>query len=84
MTSIRQTILATLAQVQTDRGRTPSVPQDSDRLTQTLGFDSLDLAVIVVRLEQQLGCDPFREGRPLVATFGELVALYEREAEGDA
>lgn len=78
MSSIRQTIIETMAQVQADRGRALATPQDSDSLTRTLGFDSLDLAVVVVRLEQQLGCDPFRDGRPLVPTFGEFVALYEQ------
>ena len=83
MNSIRQTIIDTMAQVQADRGQTLATPQDSDTLTRTLGFDSLDLAVIVIRLEQQLTCDPFRDGRPFVATFGELVALYE-QAGADA
>jgi acyl carrier protein len=82
MNSIRQTILETMAQAQADRGRTFAPPNDSDTLTGTLGLDSLDLAVVVVRLEQRLGCDPFRDGRPLVATFGELVALYE-QARGE-
>jgi acyl carrier protein len=82
MNSIRQTILETMAQAQADRGRTLALPNDGDTLTGTLGFDSLDLAVVVVRLEQQLGCDPFRDGRPLVATFGELVSLYE-QARGE-
>lgn len=78
MNPIRETILETMAQVQADRGRMLAPPGDRDTLTGTLGFDSLDLAVVVVRLEQRLGCDPFRDGRPLVATFGELVALYEQ------
>ncbi len=39
-------------------------------------LDSLDFAVIVVQLEQQLGLDPFRQGARPVRTLGELVQLY--------
>ena len=46
-----------------------------------LALDSLCLAVIVARLEERLGGDPFAaEEVELPASFGDFVALYERSA----
>jgi hypothetical protein len=44
------------------------------------GVDSLEFAMLVVQLEQELGYDPFVFSAEVVypRTFGELVALYER------
>ena len=63
--------------VLTDSGRPARSLQADETLTGTLGLDSLDLAVLVVGLEQALGVDPFRSGARAVQTYGELVALYE-------
>lgn len=43
------------------------------------GLDSLCFAVIVSRLEEKLGADPFNasEDAILPVTFGELVSFYE-------
>jgi acyl carrier protein len=57
--------------------------RDEDALVGTLGLDSLDLAVLVVGLEQALGVDPFRQGARPVTSFGELVKLYEGVLSGD-
>lgn len=62
------------------------VEEDSDRTTVAdddslvdLGLDSLALAVLITRLEDALGCDPFlaiEQGAP-PRTVGDLVVLYE-------
>lgn len=78
MNATRKIIIETLNEIRADRGEPALEPQDSDTLTAEFGFDSLDLAVVVVRLEQRLGRDPFRDGRPLPATFGDWVTLYEQ------
>ena len=46
------------------------------------GLDSLCFAVIVSRLEETLGVDPFTtsEDAVLPVTFGELVKFYENAA----
>jgi len=45
------------------------------------GLDSLCFAVIVSRLEEKLGADPFMsEDAALPVTFGELVSFYENAA----
>jgi acyl carrier protein len=83
MTDLRAAISETIQEILSDKGRSRDVIGDEERLIETLGLDSLDLAVLVVKLEKQLGCDPFRDGRGAVATFGELVAVYDRDV-GDA
>lgn len=47
------------------------------------GLDSLCFAVIVSRLEEKLGADPFTasEDAVLPVTFGELVSFYENAAK---
>ena len=44
------------------------------------GLDSLDFAILVTRLEQELGYDPFTLSDEAVypQTFGEFVAFYEK------
>jgi acyl carrier protein len=61
----------------TDSGRPARTLRADDTLVGTVGLDSLDLAVLVVGLEQALGVDPFRAGARPVPTYGQLVELYE-------
>lgn len=44
------------------------------------GLDSLDFAILVTRLEQELGYDPFTLSDEAVypQTFGDFVAFYEK------
>lgn len=44
----------------------------SDRLREDLGFESLDLAELTVRIEERFGVDVFADG--LVNTVGEIAA----------
>ena len=67
-----------ITRILSDAGRPTSEIQDSQSLTGDLELDSLDLAVLVVGLEQELHVDPFREGAAPVQTVGELAALYEK------
>jgi len=47
------------------------------------GLDSLSFAVVVVRLEQALGVDPFSTSEDAVfpLTFGEFVNFYENASK---
>jgi hypothetical protein len=47
------------------------------------GLDSLCFAVVVIRLEEALGIDPFSasEDAGFPPTFGEFVAFYENAAK---
>lgn len=73
---IRSTIVNAINKVRTDSGREPLDVNDSDGLTRELGLDSLDLAVLVVSLEKELGVDPFRDGSAVATTLGELTSVY--------
>ena len=86
---LRDTVATVINRVLNDSGRPAREIRPEDTLTGTLGLDSLDLAVMVVGLEQALGIDPFRAGAAPVATFAQLVELYNstlqstRSAEED-
>jgi acyl carrier protein len=41
------------------------------------GLDSLSFALIVARLEEALGYDPFDTAESFPVTFGDFVKLYE-------
>jgi hypothetical protein len=55
-------------------------PLTDDLLLLESGLDSLCVAVIVARLEDELGADPFSEGDDAAfpTTLGEFIGLYER------
>jgi acyl carrier protein len=72
---IGKTVSGELNRVLRDKGATERDFRDSDVLIDE-ELDSLDLAIVVVTLEEELGVDPFREGREGVRTFGELVSAY--------
>jgi aryl carrier-like protein len=58
-------------------------PLDDDLALLESGLDSLCLAVIVARLEDALGVDPFTasEDAPFPVTFGDFVSSYENAAQ---
>jgi acyl carrier protein len=76
---IRTEVLAVCTQVAREQGRRLATLTDRLHLLDS-GLDSLCLAVIVARLEQSLGVDPFTTDENLLPpeTFGEFVELYER------
>lgn len=49
-----------------------------DRLSDSLGLSSLDLAILVSELEVSFGADPFAQLVPItdIRTFGDLVHAY--------
>lgn len=49
----------------------------SDRLREDIGFESLDLAELTVRIEEKFGVDVFADG--LVSTVGEVEAKIARQ-----
>jgi acyl carrier protein len=54
-------------------------PLTDDLLLLDSGLDSLCFAVVVVRLEESLGVDPFSASDDVLfpSTFGEFVGFYE-------
>ncbi len=54
-------------------------PLHDDAPLLTIGLDSLCFAILVARLEEKLGTDPFaREEVTLPITVGDLVTFYEQ------
>jgi acyl carrier protein len=77
--SIRSTIVSQFEQVASEQGRKLARLSDELKLLDS-GLDSLSFALIVVRLEEALGFDPFdvSEDMKFPVTFGDFVRLYEK------
>ena len=76
--SVRATVASQFQQVALEQKR--QLPRLSDDLKLLdSGLDSLSFALIVVRLEETLGFDPFdvHEEMNFPVTFGDFVKLYE-------
>lgn len=54
----------------------PEITRETRFLGGDLGIDSLDLATLIVALEDLTGLDPFRAGFRNFTTVGELADLY--------
>lgn len=70
-----------LGRILADKGEpAPEIGPDTVFLGGPLPIDSLDLATLLVVLEQRTGIDPFRAGFRQFTTAGELAALYRPAA----
>ena len=76
--SIRATIQTQFEQVAVEQERKLSPLSDDLKLIDS-GLDSLSFAIIVARLEDALGADPFSSDQAIdfPVTFGDFVRLYE-------
>lgn len=73
----RDLVLTEIAEIRTGKGLPPTeVTMDDLLLGEGLGLDSLDLATLVVSLEEKTGRDPFRAGFVMFQTVGELTDLF--------
>ncbi len=79
--TIRSTVLTQITQVAAEHDKKLARLTDELPLLES-GLDSLCLAVIVARLEDELGVDPFSTADDGVfpVTIGDLVKLYESAA----
>ena len=76
--SVRAAVALQFAQVALEQKRRLARLSDDLKLLES-GLDSLSFALIVVRLEETLGFDPFdaHEQMNFPVTFGDFVRLYE-------
>jgi acyl carrier protein len=83
--SLRDTIASHFQQVAQEQHRRLAPLSDDLRLLQS-GLDSLSFALIVARLEDALGYDPFDapEAVRFPVTFGDFVKLYEHHQKQPA
>jgi acyl carrier protein len=79
--SIRSTIMSQLVQVAEEQEVEPPALSDELVLLDS-GLDSLGFAILVARLEDTLGFDPFSTSDEIFfpVTLGDLVRVYEDAA----
>jgi acyl carrier protein len=79
--SIRLTIASQFEQVAKEQHKTLAPLTDALPLLDS-GLDSLCFAILVARLEDAVGVDPFAasDGAEFPTTFGEFVKFYENAA----
>lgn len=80
--SVRSKIVSQFQQVATEQ-RHKLVALTDDRPLMDSGLDSLAFAIVVARLEDALGVDPFSasEDNQFPVTFGDFVQMYEKMHE---
>jgi acyl carrier protein len=79
--SVRESILAQFATVAREQQKTLA-PLGDDLVLIESGLDSLCFAIIVARLEDELGADPFAdEDAAFPITVGDFIKLYEDGAK---
>lgn len=79
--SLKLIIIEQMTQVAHEHGKALA-PLGDDLALAESGLDSLALAVVVARLEDRLGYDPFAASGDVLfpVTFGDFVKVYENGA----
>lgn len=76
---VRAQVTSMFEEVAREQQRKLAPLTDQLRLLES-GLDSLSFALIVARLEEALGYDPFDTAETFPVTFGDFVKLYENYA----
>lgn len=76
---MRETILRLFHEILESSGGTAKGQLTDDTVLLQSGMDSLGFAVLVARLEEETGCDPFSASTEAYypRTLGEFVRFYE-------
>jgi len=79
--AVQQRIRETIIRLLSDRGLTiPDIAGNSSFLSGEMGIDSVDLAAVVVELQEFTGKDPFEDGFINFRTVDELARLFAEAA----
>ncbi len=80
--SVRSNIIQLIQQIASDN-KIDLPPLTDELLLAESGLDSLAIAILVARLEEGLGLDPFNEAEefPDVVTLGGFIKFYENTAK---
>ncbi len=80
--SIRETIILYMQQI-AEEGKKTLAPLQDDLVLLESGLDSLMIAVLVARLEETLGFDPFTESDDIYypVTVGDFIRFYEKSVK---
>lgn len=83
--TVRSTIIAEFEKVAAEQ-RHKLAPLTDERALMDSGLDSLAFAIVVARLEDTLGIDPFSasEDNQFPVTFGDFIQMYEKMYENVA
>ena len=73
---LEKTIMDRMAEIAEEQGKVLA-QLNSNLLLTDCGLDSLGFAILVARLEDELGVDPFNAAEDFPITFGDFVKLYE-------
>jgi hypothetical protein len=79
--TVKLTIMSEMQKIAQEQGK-QLAPLSEDLVLLESGFDSLCFAVLVARLEDQLGLDPFTrsDDTTFPLTLGDLVRVYDNAA----
>ena len=80
--SIKITVISQLQQI-AENEKKSLPPLTDDLVLLDLGLDSLAIAILVARLEETLGLDPFTESDDAFypVTLGDFIRFYENAAQ---
>ena len=80
--SVKSAVIDEIRRLAADN-RTPTPDLTDDLVLLDSGLDSLAVAILVVRLEDTFGFDPFAESTdmPYPVTLGDFIRFYEQAAE---
>ncbi|MFI5011305.1 MAG: acyl carrier protein [Hyphomicrobiales bacterium] len=80
--SVKSTIIFEINEVASEQGKAVA-PISDDLVLLDSGLDSLCFAILVARLEDKLGVDPFTAADDVYfpVTFGDFVRFYEDAAK---
>jgi len=83
--SVKATVISQIQQIAEDNKKSLP-PLTDDLVLLDSGLDSLALAILVVRLEETLGCDPFTESTDMAypVTLGDFIRFYEHALDEHA
>ena len=80
--SVKATVISEVQQIAGENGKTLP-PLTDDLVLLDSGLDSLAIAILVARLEEKLGLDPFTESGEAAypVTLGDFIRFYEHAAQ---
>ena len=83
---IRDVIVKSMTQIASEQGVSLVSPLKDDTVLLQSGLDSLCFAILVARLEEELGYDPFvlMEEPVYPRTLSELTDIYQKSAQSRA
>ncbi len=80
--SVKAAVISEIQQIASDNKRSLP-PLTDDLVLLDSGLDSLAIAILVARLEEQLGFDPFSETDDVAypVTLGDFIRFYDHAAQ---